>query len=207
MRLLLDEPVPAQLRSRLVEVDQRSRRFTSSSLRISSSGATGGGTGGGPEPANAGGVSTPDRTASARTASARTLLRVSLMGPSSATTRSRSVTRMVSPAAASRTYSLKRLFSTLIPTDLMRGKVATLGHRVNSFPSHPCLSNLTRSALIKIPSTPGNDAWNVHSASCLGFATLCTRWGAAHRQVEGAHHACAHKRLPAVGPMPSGRSA
>lgn len=46
-------------------------------------------------------------------------LRVSGGGPSSATTRSRSVTRIVSPDAASRTYSLRRRFNASIPTDLM----------------------------------------------------------------------------------------
>ncbi len=87
-------------------------RLSASSARTSSNRATGGG----PEPASAGGASTPERTAWARKASARTGLRG---GPSSATTRSRSVTRTVSPDAASRTYSLSLLCSTLIPTDLM----------------------------------------------------------------------------------------
>ena len=103
-----------------VEIDHRSRRFSSSSAGTLSRLATGAGLGGGPAPASVGGVSTPDRTTSARKASARTGLRLSGSGPSSATTRSRSVTRMVSPEAASRTYSLNRLFSALIPTDLMR---------------------------------------------------------------------------------------
>ena len=43
---------------------------------------------------------------------------VSLGGQISATTRSLSVTRTVSPAAANRTYSLSRLLSTSMPTDL-----------------------------------------------------------------------------------------
>ena len=68
-----------------VQVDHRSRRFSSSSPRILSSGATGKGTGGGPEAVSAGGVSTPDRIAFARRASARIGLRSSLRGPSSAT--------------------------------------------------------------------------------------------------------------------------
>ena len=114
-----------------VEIDQRSRRFSSSSVRTSCSRATGAGFGGRPEPPSAGGVSTPDLTASASSASARIGLRVALTGQSSATTRSRSVTRTVSPDAASRTYSLNRLFSTLIPTDLMHRKVATDRYLVN----------------------------------------------------------------------------
>ena len=79
-----------------------------------------------------GGVSHPLRTASASRASASIGLLVSLGGPISATTRSRSVTRTVSPEAASRTYSLNRLFNTFIPTDLMYGKVATRSNLVKS---------------------------------------------------------------------------
>ncbi len=117
--------VPGQqpgLRDGRIEIDHRSRRLSSRSARTSSRLATGAGLGGAPDPASAGGASTPDRTASVRKASAGTGLRLSRNGPNSATTRSRSVTSMVSPEAASRTYSLKRLFSALIPIDLMRQK-------------------------------------------------------------------------------------
>ena len=81
-----------------------------------------------------GGVSHPLRTASASSASASIGLLVSLGGPISATTRSWSVTRTVSPDAASRTYSLNRLFNTFIPTDLMYGKVATRSDLVKPHP-------------------------------------------------------------------------
>ena len=114
-----------------VEVDYRSRRFSSISARASSSRATGGGVGGGPEAESVGGISKPDRTAPARKASVRTGLRVSLGGPSSATTRPRSVTRIVSPDAASRTYSLNRLFRSLMPTDLMCPSVAPSSYLIN----------------------------------------------------------------------------
>src|SRR5262249_31643026 len=43
----------------------------------------------------------------------------------SATTRSRSVTRMVSPRSAKRTYSLSLFFRTFIPTALMLNRVAS----------------------------------------------------------------------------------
>ena len=46
------------------------------------------------------------------------ILKTPLRGQISATTRSPSVTRTVSPAAANRTYSLSRLLSTSMPTDL-----------------------------------------------------------------------------------------
>ena len=114
-----------------VGADHRSRRFSSSSARTSSSRATGGGVGGGPEAESVGGVSRPDRTASARKASVRTGLRVSLGGPSSATTRPQSVTRIVSPDAASRTYSLNRLFRSSMPTDLMCPSVAPGSYLIN----------------------------------------------------------------------------
>ena len=76
-----------------------------------------------------GGVNQPLRTASASTASARAGLLVSRGGPSSATIRSRSVTRTVSPDAATRTYSLSLFFRAFMPTALMNGRwlpVATL---------------------------------------------------------------------------------
>ena len=62
---------------------------------------------GGSLASSTGGVNQPLRTASARRTSARIGLLVSRGGPISATTRSRSVTRTVSPDAASRTYSLQ----------------------------------------------------------------------------------------------------
>jgi hypothetical protein len=46
-------------------------------------------------------------------------------GPSSATTRSRSVTRIVSPRSARRTYSLSLFFRTFIPTTLIFSRVAS----------------------------------------------------------------------------------
>ena len=49
-------------------------------------------------------------------------------GPSSATTSSRSLTRMVSPPRAIRTYSDRRAFNCLMPTDFMREIVVTGGH-------------------------------------------------------------------------------
>ncbi len=109
-------------RNESVRLDHRSHLFLSSSVKTSSKLATGAGLGGGPEPVSVGGTSSPDRTASARNASARTEFRASLGGPNSATTRSRSVTKTVSPDAASRTYSLNFLFRTLMPTDLMRSR-------------------------------------------------------------------------------------
>ena len=111
-------------RDRRIEINHRSCRSWSSSPRISSRRATGGGAGGCRQAASVGGASHPARTASASSASARIGLLACLGGPISATTRSRLVTRTVSPEAARRTYSLNRLFSTLIPTDLMERKVA-----------------------------------------------------------------------------------
>jgi hypothetical protein len=56
--------------------------------------------------ADSGGLIHPWRTASSRRASETSGLRPGAGGPSSATTRSRSVTKTVSPPAASRMYSL-----------------------------------------------------------------------------------------------------
>ena len=106
-------------------VDHRSLRSPSNSAPTSFNAILGSGTGGVPTEGRSGGVNQPFRTASASTASARTALLVSRGGPISATTRSRSVTRMVSPLAAMRTYSLSRLLRTLIPTDLTHSKVVT----------------------------------------------------------------------------------
>ena len=116
--------------NRSIEIDHRSLLSPSNSARRSRSGATGAGRGGSPT-SSAGGVNQPLRTASASCMSARIGLLVSRGGPISATTRSRSVTRTVSPDDASRTYSLRRLLSILIPTDLMYYKVATSGYLVN----------------------------------------------------------------------------
>ncbi len=72
--------------------------------------------GGIPDPGISGGVSQPWRTTSARRASATAGARSARGGTSSATTRSRSVTRTISPLAARRTYSLRRFFRILRPT-------------------------------------------------------------------------------------------
>ena len=66
-----------------------------------------------------GGRTNPFLTASARNTSAISSPRPGLGGDISATTLSRSVTRTVSPCDAKRKYSLKRLFSTLMPTARM----------------------------------------------------------------------------------------
>ena len=87
-------------------VIHRSLLSSSNSPSRSWSGATGSGVGGFPASASIG-------------------LLVTLGGPISAITRPRFVTRTVSPDAASRTYSLSRLLSTFIPTDLMDNEVAT----------------------------------------------------------------------------------
>ena len=82
-------------------------------------------------PADSGGLIHPWRTASSRRASETGELRPGVGGPSWATTRSRSVTKTVSPPAASRMYSLSLFLSSLMPTDLIAKKVATGGHSVN----------------------------------------------------------------------------
>lgn len=84
-----------------VDIDQRSSLSACNSASSSCNGATGSGLGGIESGDETGGVSHPLRTASASIG-----LLVSLGGPISATTRSRSVIRTVSPDAASRTYSL-----------------------------------------------------------------------------------------------------
>jgi len=115
-----------------VEVNQRPSRSCCKSC-ISSSKLITGFRGGGPaaEPAMLGGLIHPSRTASARNASDRNALRPGCGGPSSATTRSRSVTSTVSPLAASLTYSLSLFLSTLRPTARIRHKVATGSYFVN----------------------------------------------------------------------------
>ena len=99
-----------------VDVDHRSFRSPSSSLSNTESTASGAPPRGGSDPGESAGVNQPFRTASASMASARMGLLDSRGGPISATTRPRSVTRTVSPPAASRTYSLSLLFDALIPT-------------------------------------------------------------------------------------------
>ena len=116
-------------RYRSVDIDQRSLLSSCSSASSSCNRATGRDVCGGPEVDKTGGVNQPLRTASASTASARAGLLVSRGGPSSATIRSRSVTRTVSPDAATRTYSLSLFFRAFMPTALMNGRwlpVATL---------------------------------------------------------------------------------
>ena len=111
--------------NRGIDVDHRSLRSSSSSPSKSWSGATDFGLGSFPATDSTGGVNHPLRTASANWASASIGLRVTWGGPISAITRPRSVTRTVSPDAASRTYSLSRLLSTFMPTAFMESKVAT----------------------------------------------------------------------------------
>ena len=107
----------------LASADQRALLSSPSSARSSCNGATAGGVGGGADEVGTGGVSQPFRTASASTASASNGLLVAYGGPNSATIRSRSVIRTVSPDAATRTYSLSLLFRTFMPTDLMKRTV------------------------------------------------------------------------------------
>lgn len=102
--------------NRGVEVDQGSDRSASSPERISSRVMTPGAVGNGPAPIKAG-CKNPLRTASARKASATKGARVSRGGTSSATTRSRSEIKIVSPPAARRTYSLNLFLRTFKPTD------------------------------------------------------------------------------------------
>jgi hypothetical protein len=90
---------------RAIEVHHRSSRSRCRSC-IRSRNVRTGLRGGGSLPASRGGVSQPSRTASASCASARRGLRPGRRGTISATTRSPSVIRTVSPPAARRTYSL-----------------------------------------------------------------------------------------------------
>ena len=131
-----------------------------------------------------GGVSHPLRTASASNASASIGLLVSLGGPISATTRSRSVTRTVSPDAASRTYSLNRLFNTFIPTDLMDGKVATRSNLVKRYLLDGRLRALSALAIVSsIPFgrvEPAVAQFNEPLVSVITLGTtscLCSRPG------------------------------
>src|ERR1700694_4412214 len=101
---------------RAIEIDHRSARSRCRLLRSSSIVITGV-RWGGPRPTEIGGVIQPCRKASINRASASSGLRLGLGGPISATTRSRSVTRTVSPPAASRTYSLSLFLRVLRPTE------------------------------------------------------------------------------------------
>ena len=111
-------------RDRSIKVNQRSLRSCSSSfcsLRKEVTGLRGGGV----DAASAGGVTQPLRTASDSNASDSTGLLVLSGGTSSATTRSRSVTRTVSPRSARRTYSLSLFFRTFKPTAFISTNVAS----------------------------------------------------------------------------------
>src|SRR6266852_3221786 len=90
---------------RAIEVDHRSAR-SRCRLLLSSSIVITGLRWGGSRPTEIGGVIQPCRKASINRASDSSGLRLGPGGPISATTRSRSVTRTVSPPAASRMYSL-----------------------------------------------------------------------------------------------------
>lgn len=104
-------------RDRRIEVDQRSPRLSSRSRMISSNVMVAFRRGGSGVPGGVvAGVSQPSRTPRARNSSSGSA-RPGCGGTSSATTRSRSVTSTVSPAAAARTYSLSLFFSTLRPTE------------------------------------------------------------------------------------------
>src|SRR5665213_626057 len=105
-----------------IEVDHRSSRSRSMSFINFSNVMTGLRGGSGPD-GSAGGRSTPLRTRSASFALVRPESRA-WGGTSSATTLSRSVTRIVSPLAARRTYSLSLFFRILRPTTRMFRKVA-----------------------------------------------------------------------------------
>jgi hypothetical protein len=115
---------------RSIEIDQRSLR-SSASWRLSSRNDVTGLRGGGVADVSAGGVIQPCLTASASSASASTGLRVFSGGTIWATTRSRSVTRTVSPRSARRTYSLSLFFRTFNPTAFMSSRVASSSYLVN----------------------------------------------------------------------------
>ena len=117
--------------NRCIHVDHRSLRSSSSSARRSRSGATGFDGGGTPSADETGGVNQPLRTDSASIASARKGFPASRGGPISATTRSRSVTRIVSPDAAKRRHSFSRPDNNLRSTDLMGIRVASGSRMVN----------------------------------------------------------------------------
>jgi hypothetical protein len=103
---------------RAIEIDHRSSRSRCRSC-IRSRNVVTGLRGGGSLRASSGGASQPSRTASASRASARRGLRPGCGGTISATTRSRSVIRTVSPPAARRTYSLSLFLRIFRPTERM----------------------------------------------------------------------------------------
>jgi hypothetical protein len=105
-------------RHRTIEIDHRSDRSSCKSAKISLSFITGF-RAGISLTADSGGLTHPWRTASSKSASEPNGLRPGAGGPSSATTRFRSVTSTVSPAAASRMYSLSLFLRCSMPTDLM----------------------------------------------------------------------------------------
>ena len=197
-------------RNRGIDVDHRSLLSSSSSPRRSLSGATGFDAGGSPVAGSTGGVNQPARTASASRASARIGLRVSLGGPISATTRSRSVTRTVSPDAASRMYSLSRLLSTFMPTDRMVDKVATSSHLVNYFSVYAIDRKRWKgnraaggrgSGRSPLPPAAGRSLGEVSSATCPG--SCASRACTSYRVPPDPRHPCWRVwRLPrpALGP-------
>ena len=125
--------------NRCIDVDHRSPRSSSSSARRSRSGATGFDGGGGSSADETGSVNQPLRTDSASIASARKGLSASRGGPISATTRSRSVTRIVSPDAAKRRHSFSRPDNSLRSTDFMGIRIASGSCRVNVW-AYRCVS-------------------------------------------------------------------
>jgi hypothetical protein len=103
-------------RRRAIEIDHRSARSRCRWLRSSSIFITGL-RAGGPRPTEIGGIIQPCRKASNSSASDSIELRVGPGGPISATTRPRSVSKTVSPPAASRTYPLSLFLRVLRPTE------------------------------------------------------------------------------------------
>src|SRR4029078_9459849 len=111
-------------RDRSIEINQRALRSCSSSFFSFRKDVTGL-RGGGVDAASAGGVIQPLRTPSESKASASSGLLVVSGGTISATTRSRSVTRTVSPPSARRIYSLSLFFTTFRPTAVISTNVAS----------------------------------------------------------------------------------
>ena len=110
-----------------IEINQRSLRSCSSSFFSFRKDVTGL-RGGGVDAASAGGVIQPLRTASESKASASSGLLVVSGGTISATTRSRSVTRTVSPPSARRIYSLSLFLRTFKPTAFIISNVASCSY-------------------------------------------------------------------------------
>ena len=120
----------ARQHHRRVQVDQRSARSPSSSRSTPSMLVTGLRRGSLALGGTLAGARRPCRSRSPRRRSAGDASARMRGDTSSATTWPRSVTRTVSPAAAARTYSLRRFFRTLMPTRCMRPNVATGGYIV-----------------------------------------------------------------------------